>query len=375
DTTPFIDESIREVFDTLYIAVGLVAGVMLVFLQSWRAAVIPLAAVPVAIVGTFAAMAALGYSVNNLTLFGLVLAVGIVVDDAIVVVEAVEHHIEHGLSPRDATIKALDQVSGPVIAVGLVLSAVFVPCLFISGIVGEFYRQFAITIAFSTLLSAFNSLTLSPALCALLLQPKTEARAKEPLPSAAFPLVFAGAAYYLLTRTFRADVEALAPAGLTALWLAIGAALAGALVGWLVRHPLNAALGFLFTGFNRAFDAATAGYARVVGWTLRVSLLVLVGYGGLLYLTYDTLASTPAGFIPQQDKGYLLVNVVLPDASSVERTEQEMRKLEALARRTPGVKHTVSVSGNSAMVGTNAPNFATLYVMLDDFPNRHDPAL
>src|SRR5205823_613834 len=164
-------ESIDEVFKTLRDAVILVSIVMLVFLQSWRAAIIPLAAVPVAIVGTFAAMAVLGYSVNNLTLFGLVLAVGIVVDDAIVVVEAVQHHIEEGLSPRDATITAMDQVAGPVIAVGLVLTAVFVPCVFISGIVGQFYRQFAVTIAISTLLSTFNSLTLSPALCALLLKP------------------------------------------------------------------------------------------------------------------------------------------------------------------------------------------------------------
>src|SRR5829696_3615647 len=171
DTTPFIDESINEVFKTLRDAVVLVAVVMLVFLQTWRSALIPLAAVPVAIIGTFAAMAAVGFSLNNLTLFGLVLAVGIVVDDAIVVVEAVEHHIERGMAPRDATIQAMSEVAGPVIAVGLVLAAVFVPCLFISGVVGEFFRQFAVTIAISTLISAFNSLTLSPALCALLLKP------------------------------------------------------------------------------------------------------------------------------------------------------------------------------------------------------------
>ena len=167
DTTPFITESVDEVFKTLRDAVILVAFVVLLFLQNWRSALIPLIAVPVAIVGTFAVMAAMGFSLNNLTLFGLVLAIGIVVDDAIVVVEAVEHHIEHGLAPRDATIKAMSQVSAPVIAVGLVLTAVFVPCAFITGITGQFYRQFALTIATSTVISAFNSLTLSPALAAL----------------------------------------------------------------------------------------------------------------------------------------------------------------------------------------------------------------
>jgi multidrug efflux pump len=172
DTTPFIQESVNEVFHTLRDAVILVAFVVLLFLQNWRSALIPLVAVPVAIVGTFAVMAAIGFSLNNLTLFGLVLAIGIVVDDAIVVVEAVEHHIEHGLAPREATITAMSQVSSPVIAVGLVLTAVFIPCAFITGITGQFYRQFALTIATSTIISAFNSLTLSPALAALLLRPR-----------------------------------------------------------------------------------------------------------------------------------------------------------------------------------------------------------
>src|SRR4051812_39994714 len=186
DTTPFITESIHEVFETLFDAVVLVAAVVLVFLQNWRSALIPLVAVPVAVIGTFAVMAAIGFSLNNLTLFGLVLAIGIVVDDAIVVVEAVEHHIEHGLPPRQATIKAMEQVSGPVVAIALVLSAVFVPCAFISGITGQFFRQFALTIAVSTVISAFNSLTLSPALSALLLR-KREKGHFEALPWFAFP--------------------------------------------------------------------------------------------------------------------------------------------------------------------------------------------
>src|SRR3954454_787581 len=188
DTTPFITESVNEVFKTLRDAVILVAVVVLLFLQSWRSALIPLIAVPVAIIGTFAVMAAIGFSLNNLTLFGLVLAIGIVVDDAIVVVEAVEHHVERGMAPRDATVRAMEEVSGPVIAIGLVLTAVFVPCAFIGGIVGQFFRQFALTIAVSTLISAVNSLTLSPALAALLLRPKSSTR-PQALPGVAFALI------------------------------------------------------------------------------------------------------------------------------------------------------------------------------------------
>src|SRR4051812_17368478 len=185
DTTPFINESIREVFETLFDAIVLVAVVVLVFLQNWRSALIPLIAVPVAVVGTFAVMAVIGFSLNNLTLFGLVLAIGIVVDDAIVVVEAVEHNIEHGMKPRAATQRAMEQVSGPVVAIGLVLAAVFVPCAFITGIIGQFFRQFALTIAVSTVISAFNSLTLSPALAAILLR-RRQKGAFEPLPWFAF---------------------------------------------------------------------------------------------------------------------------------------------------------------------------------------------
>jgi multidrug efflux pump len=371
DTTPFIEESKNEVFKTLLDAVILVALVMLVFLQSWRAAVIPLAAVPVAIVGAFAAMAALGYTVNSLTLFGLVLAVGIVVDDAIVVVEAVQHHIEHGLSPRDATVAAMDQVAGPIVAIGLVLAAVFVPCVFVSGIVGEFYRQFAVTIAVGTLISAFNSLTLSPALCALLLKSKAEETGAEPLPRLAFPLLGAGAAYYFL-RGPLAGWAAGVPQLAALPWWAVPtiAALCGGFAGLLVAKLLNKVLGFGFALFNRGFDAATVAYARGVSVSLRGSLVVLAGYGALLWLTYDTMARAPAGFIPAQDKGYLLVNVVLPDAASLGRTEREVAKLEDVARAAPGVKHTVSVAGQSVMIGTNAPNFATLYLLLDRFEDR-----
>jgi hydrophobe/amphiphile efflux-1 (HAE1) family protein len=316
DTTPFIYESVTEVLKTLRDAILLVALVVLVFLQNWRAAVIPLIAVPVAIIGTFAVMAAMGFSLNNLSLFGLVLAIGIVVDDAIVVVENVERWLAQGLSPREAAFKAMDEVTGPVIAVALVLCAVFVPCAFISGITGQFFRQFALTIAVSTVISAFNSLTLSPALAAVLLKPH-------------------GA---------RRD------------WLAV---LMDLLLGWF------------FKLFNVGFNASTSLYARSVGMLLRTSILVLLLYGGLLYLTYWGMASMPTGFIPQQDKGYLLVNVQLPDGASAERTKGVMDRIERIARELPGVAHTVGISGQSILLGANASNFGSLYVMLDAFAERH----
>lgn len=368
DTTPFIDESIQEVFKTLRDAVILVALVMLVFLQSWRSALIPLAAVPVAIVGTFAAMSLVGFSLNNLTLFGLVLAVGIVVDDAIVVVEAVEHYIEEGFSPREATAKAMDAVAGPVIAVGLVLSAVFVPCVFIRGIVGEFFRQFAVTIAISTLISAFNSLTLSPALCALLLKPG-EHGAKEPLPRVSFALLGAAAGYFFLAQY----LQPLFRGTDAAPWVApVTAGLVGALVGWVFRKWLNETLGWLFRGFNLGFEQFTRGYLQLVAVVLRFGVLVLIGYIGLLLLTKHVLNLVPTGFIPPQDKGYLLVNVQLPDSASLARTDHLMRDVEGIARDTPGVNHTVTVSGASVLLGANAPNFATMYVMLDEFPERRE---
>ncbi len=389
DTTPFIEESVREVFKTLIEAVVLVAVVMLVFLQSWRAAIIPLAAVPVAIVGTFGAMSLAGYSLNALTLFGLVLAVGIVVDDAIVVVEAVEHHIELGETPRDATVAAMNEVAGPVIAVGLVLAAVFVPCLFITGIVGQFFRQFAVTIAISTLLSAFNSLTLSPALCGLLLRP-THGRVREPLPRVAFPLAFA-AAGLLLARHFapqlapaeqwlrdRLPAEAVRVLAPVFSWLLpVAAGLAGFGVGWLLRVALNRLLGWSFWLFNRAFGAVTAGYLGAVRVALVGTPLVLLVYCGLLYLTYDVIARSPVGFIPNQDKGYLIVNLQLPDSASLTRTDRAVRQVDQIARGVPGVRdgipgvrHTIAVAGQSNLLGANAPNFGTVYVMLEPFEER-----
>jgi hydrophobe/amphiphile efflux-1 (HAE1) family protein len=361
------------VFKTLRDAVILVAIVVLLFLQNWRSAIIPLVAVPVAIIGTFAVMAAMGFSLNNLTLFGLVLAIGIVVDDAIVVVEAVEHHIERGLSPREATLKALSQVSGPVIAVGLVLSAVFVPCAFIAGITGQFFRQFALTIAVSTLISAFNSLTLSPALTALLLRPR-EKGTTPPLPRLAFPLLGMWLGWEFLTPRLHNGLQLLTLAPPESMFLLPAtAAFAAALAAWLVSRPLNAALGAFFRWFNAGFNRATAGYVHMVGRLLRVSTVALVIYGGLLILTYYGFLRAPKGFIPAQDKGYLLVNVQLPDSSSVQRTDRVMREAERIALQIPGVKHTVAVAGQSFLLNANAPNFGAMYVMLDDFDQRLAP--
>ena len=329
-------------FKTLRDAVILVALVVLLFLQNWRSAVIPLIAVPVAVIGTFAVMAAMGFSLNNLTLFGLVLAIGIVVDDAIVVVEAVQYHIEHGLAPREASIKAMSQVSGPVIAVGLVLGAVFVPCAFISGITGQFFRQFALTIAVSTLISAFNSLTLSPALAAVLLQPHEHNRQDEVLPRLAYVAMGGWAGYAWLVPWLAPVLEKTAAARCPARRGradAVGLVdrrrtgrVAAAPLGWGLTRPLNRILGSSFRAFNVGFTHSTNVYTRLVGLSLRASVLVLVVYGGLLTLTYFGFTQAPAGFIPMQDKGYLLVNVQLPDAASVERTEGVMHRIEAIAR-------------------------------------------
>ena len=377
DTTPYIRESIFEVFKTLYEAVILVAIVVLLFLQNWRSAVIPLIAVPVAIIGTFAVMAAMGFSLNNLTLFGMVLAIGIVVDDAIVVVEAVEHHIEHGLLPREATIRAMDEVSGPVIAIGLVLSAVFVPCAFISGITGQFFRQFALTIASSTLISAFNSLTLSPALAALLLRPRDREN-HEALPRLAYLIFGAWLGYVGLAPRLE---PVLPPAAIALLarsdaawWISVALGVAaGALAGWVASRPLNWLLGGFFRMFNAGFNRATNVYTRLVGMGLRISVLVLVVYGGMSVLTYKAFVSTPKGFIPSADMGYMMVNVQLPDSASLERTIWAMDRLETIAHETPGVKHTQAMSGNALVMNASGSNYASLFIVLDEFSQRPVP--
>lgn len=356
DTTPFIKESIIEVFKTLIDAIVLVAIVVLIFLQSWRATVIPLIAVPVAIVGTFSVMAGLGFSLNNLSLFGLVLAIGIVVDDAIVVVENVERWLEEGLNPRDAARKAMEEVVGPVIAVALVLCAVFVPCTFITGITGQFFRQFAITIAVSTVISALNSLTLSPALARILLRHKHKGE---------FDWVTFG--LFLL-------IGAFLPPYLRHSYR-IGAAYPLE-VFWPVAGVISVAIAALtFIGFNRVFDFLNAIYTGIVGLTLRLSLVMLAVYGFLLYLTYTTMTHAPTGFIPTQDKGYLLLNVQLPDSAANSRTQEVMRQIDQIVSKLEGVEHTVAISGQSILLGANAPNFGSMNVMLKPFEERRTPEL
>jgi len=384
DTTPYTRESIREVVKTLRDAIILVAVVVLLFLQNWRSSLIPLVAVPVAIVGTFAAMLLFGFSLNNLTLFGLVLAIGIVVDDAIVVVEAVEHHIENGLSPRDATIRAMDQVSGPVIAVGLVLSAVFIPCAFVTGITGAFFRQFAVTISVSTVISAFNSLTLSPALTAVLLRSHDKETAP-PLPRLAYVVGTGLWGWFYLSAWSVPRVEpylvswinewlpaALVPTALNTLPATVkfAAAAVCGFAGWYIGAALNRLLRGFFDLFNRAFAWTTRFYTGIVGNLVRMSAIVLLVYAGLLGVTYWSIGATPKGFIPLQDMGYLICSVQLPDAASKERTEEVMARLVEVARKVPGVKHVTGVCGQSFVLNAFGSNFGSAFVNLEDYADR-----
>ena len=315
DTTPFVRESIKDLIKTLLIAVSLVALVVLVFLQSWRASLVPILAIPVSLIGTFAVMWLVGFSLNMLSLFGLVLAIGIVVDDAIVVVENVQRWLDEGLHPRDAAFRAMDEVTPAVIAIAFGLSAVFIPVAFVPGITGRFYQQFALTIAFSTLLSAFNSLTLSPALCALLLRPHN---AKQ---------------------------------------------------DWLTR-TLDFALGWFFRLFNRGFDLSNRWYTKSLHYVVRYAGATLLVYLGLVYLAYSLFRIVPTGFIPTQDQGYVIVNVQMPDASSIERTNAVMTQLSDLALKTRGIQDAFAVSGFSILTRSNSSAAGLLFVHLTPFSER-----
>jgi multidrug efflux pump len=399
ETTSYTEESLTEVYKTLFDAVILVAAVVLLFLQNWRSALIPLAAVPVAIIGTFAIMAVMGFSLNTLTLFGMVLAIGIVVDDAIVVVEAVERHLEEGMAPRAAAFKAMDQVAGPVVAVGLVLSAVFVPCAFISGITGQFFRQFALTIASSTVLSAFNSLTLSPALAALLLKPRHEGH-EEALPRPAYVILggwFGWAGLSALFLMFNGWADKLAGsydvdwlvggfAAAKAFWMGLwdGRAawlrmavpvVAMSVAGWFLSRRLDRWLSALFRGFNTAFQVSINGYTRAIGGLLRLAPVVLLVYGGLLALTVWSFGQLPRGFIPQQDMGYLIMSVQLPDSVSDERTREVMIQAEEIVVNMPGIAHATGASGQSFVLGANGSNFGSMFVLLNKFGERQSPDL
>jgi multidrug efflux pump len=383
DTTVFIDESVKSVFHTLFEAIVLVFIVVLVFLQNWRTTIIPMIAVPVSLVGTFAVMALLGFSLNNLSLFGLVLAIGIVVDDAIVVVENVERHMAMGKSPRDAARAAMVEVTGPVIAIALVLCAVFVPTAFMAGISGQFYKQFALTIAASTIISAFNSLTLSPALCAIMLTPHGHGEHgqshQEALPRLGIVLLGGLAAYFFLTPPLARLLGLVVPghgeAGqggdVVKLWaLRGGLFVAGGVAGWLLATLVNAGLGAFFRGFNWAFDRATNLYGHTVTLFLRLSVIALLVYGGLIGLTVLGFQKVPTGFIPEQDKGYLVVNAQLPDGASLERSDEVIQRMTELARKTEGVGHTISVPGYSILTGTNIPNVGGMFVILAPFEER-----
>ncbi|KWV14292.1 efflux RND transporter permease subunit [Xanthomonas translucens] len=321
DTTIFVRDSITAVVHTLLEAVLLVVLVVILFLQTWRASIIPLIAVPVSVVGTFAALYVLGFSINTLTLFGLVLAIGIVVDDAIVVVENVERNIEEGLTPLAAAHQAMREVSGPIVAIALVLCAVFVPMAFLSGVTGQFYKQFAVTIAISTVISAINSLTLSPALAALLLRSHDAPK---------------DAASRLMDRLFG---------------------------GWLFR-PFN-------RFFNRSSERYQGSVSRILGKRGAVFAVYLV----LLLVTGVMFKAVPAGFIPTQDKMYLIAGVKLPEGASLERTDAMLRKVVTIAMQTDGVEHAISFPGLNALQFTNTPNTGVVFLTLKPFAKRHRSAL
>jgi hydrophobe/amphiphile efflux-1 (HAE1) family protein len=319
DPTVFVRQSIDSVIVTLLEAIALVVLVVVLFLQTWRASIIPLVAVPVSVIGTFAVLNLLGFSINTLSLFGLVLAIGIVVDDAIVVVENVERHIANGLSPMKATIKAMSEVSRPIIAITLVLCAVFVPVAFVDGLSGQFYRQFALTIAISTVISAFNSLTLSPALAALLLKP-----------------------------------HGAKPDRLSAV--------------------MDRALGGFFRRFNRGFERAGHGYERVLRLTVRRTGIAMVLYAGLVGLTALGLNSVPTGFIPNQDKLYLVSVVQLPAGATIDRTEEVVRRVAEIGLNDPGVEGALQFAGMSPNNYNNQTNSGLVFFALKPFKDREDPA-
>jgi HAE1 family hydrophobic/amphiphilic exporter-1 len=311
DSTLAVNEGIKEIVETLVIAIGLVVLVVYIFLQGWRSTLIPLLAVPVSLVGTFIFFPLFGFSVNTLSLFGLVLAIGLVVDDAIVVVEAVERHIEDGLSPKQAALKAMEEISGPVVGIALVLSAVFVPTAFIPGITGRLYQQFAVTIAVSVILSAFNALSLSPALATLILKPKTETKG----PLAKF-----------------------------------------------------------FSWFNRSFGQATNGYVRISGALVRKSSFALILLAGFAVCGLWIGGKVPTSFVPDEDPGYFYVNVQLPNAASLQRTEEVVAKIQKIVAATPGVAHFTSITGFSLLSLVRTSYNAFGFISLKEWESRKDRA-
>ncbi len=394
DTTPFVRESVNEVIHTLRDAIILVTVVILLFLQDWKSLLLPVIGVIVSLVGTFAVMILLGFTLNNLTLFGLVLAIGIVVDDAIVVLENIERWMEKGLPAREATVKAMDEITGPIVAITLVLSSVLLPSTALGGLVGQFFRQFAVTISVSMLISALNAMTMTPALAVLFFsgrKPGKHGEGKEALPWWSFALLGGLATVWLLTPVLGPRLGLSAgeghgesvPGGLAAtlhswganLVLFLPGAVAGGVVGKLLVRPVNGLLGFFFRGFNGVFDRTTRAYGAVVGWSLRLSAIVLLVYAGLVGLTGLGFSRIPSGFIPMQDKGYLVTNVQLPDSASLERTLEVNDKVEKIALETPGVAHTLCLPGMSYVLNANSSNYSNVFIIFKPFHERRDPAL
>ncbi len=411
DTTPFIRESIADVIRTLFEAIVLVGLVVLVFLQDWRAMILPMIDVPVSLVGTFAIMALLGYSLNNISLFGLVLAIGIVVDDAIVVLENIERQMAMGLDARSATIKAMDEITGPILAITVVLCAVFVPCAFIPGITGRFFQQFAVTISASMIISAVNAMTMTPSRAMLIFKARDAAghghgHQAEVLPWWSLGLAGAALTAWLwpmlaftehlglpelphgeeVTRTPAWLIQIL-PFGPTILppeltentvpaWLywtvtalhALPGLLIGLAVGRFVMQWINVILGWLLRGFNSAFDLLTAVYAWTIGLALRWSALVLLVYLGLVGLTCWAFTVVPTGFLPEMDQGRLMASLQLPDAEALELTKDVMAKVDQITHDNPGVAHTITNVGSGG--GGSASNWASMYVILKPFEKR-----
>ena len=395
DTTPFIRESVNEVFHTLRDSVILVALVILLFLQDWKALLLPVIDVAVSLVGTFAVMSLMGFSLNNLTLFGLVLAIGLVVDDSIVVLENIERWLDKGLPVREATIQAMNEITGPIFAMTLVLSSVLLPSAFLGGITGQFFRQFALTISVSMIISAINAMTMTPARAAWIFASRKPGQhgdqGKEALPWWSFALFGGLATAWLLAPTLGAwlglpageEGGEAAPGGLRATLLTWGisgilflpGAVAGGTLGWFLIRPVNWALDHFFRGFNWIFERTTQAYGKTVGWCLRLSVIVLLVYVGLIGLTGFGFARVPSGFVPIQDKGYLVVNIQLPDSASLERTVEVTEAVEKIALDTPGVAHTVAVPGLSFVLNANSSNYGNMFVILKPFHERRDPSL
>jgi multidrug efflux pump len=392
DTTPFIDESVHEVFKSLRDAVLLVAIVVLFFLQDWKAMILPMIDVPVSLIGTLAIMHLFGFTLNNLTLFGLVLAIGIVVDDAIVVLENVERWMAKGFDAKTATINAMSEITGPIIAITLVLSSVFLPSAFIPGVTGQFYRQFALTISVAMIISAINAMTMTPSRAVVIFSGQKMGEhgpeGREALPwwgvagllgwlSAVVLEALFGPSLGMVVAeahgSLSPDAHVMAP---WLLWaIRAGFFLPGAVVGALIARPVNRVLSVIFKAFNKLFDGLTSLYGTFVGWLLRLSVIVLVVYGGLVGLTYFGFTHVPTGFIPSQDKGYLLINVQLPDSASLERTVAVMKRIDEIASHTEGVEHRIGVPGQSFVLNAVSSNFGGMYVILKPFHDRHSPEL